>query len=242
MSYEAFKAEQDAAIAAINTSLESETPDVESIKNAISEVISKQDSYGKTQYDKKQGQIKKFEDILATLGIDKSDDTTIKEYAEKFKQEREKIDESKTENQKLMEKIERLETLEREREEEATKLKTENDRSKITEKLNKALEGKFMDVDSKIKVLLYEDALKVVDGDILWKDGESTKSFDKGLESFLKANEKLLLSNQNPGLKTVKPKTAGASDSSLTLEEINKMTPEQIKENLAAIKKAAGSR
>jgi hypothetical protein len=74
----------------------------------------------------------------------------------------------------------------------------------------------------------------------MFVNGEEVILFDKGVEQVLEANKDLILTTQIAGAGSFK--TNNKTQGTLTLDQINKMSPDQIKANLSEIKKMAGMR
>ena len=112
MGYDAFKAEQQEKLDSIFTALDAEDMNRDEIKESITSVLEAQANYGFDQYKKKQSQVRKFEEVLDAIGYEGE---SVKDFAEKFKQDKSTIDSNKDENQKLLDRIARLEAEDAER-------------------------------------------------------------------------------------------------------------------------------
>ncbi len=242
MSYEKFKAEQTGRLEAIYSALDADELNKDDVKTQISSVLEEQAKYGKTQYDKKASQIKKFEDVLGEIGYDSDKEESVKQFAESFKNRNENISDTERSNRELIERLTRLEAEDADRKEQATKLKSENDRNTITTKLTEALGDKLKGSKYVIKDLINEGRVKLIDGEVMFADGEDVVLFDKGVEGVLSSNEDLIVNVQHGGGNTTKTTTKTTTDIGLSRDSINNMSPEDLKANIAEIKKMAGVR
>jgi len=239
MSYDQFRAEQTEKLNTIFEALDAETLDKDSIKSSITSVLEAQATYGKTQYDKKQSQIKKFEEVLDAIGYEGE---SVKDFAKKFKEDKSAIDTTKTEKEQLVERIKRLEAEDAQRKEEQNRLKAENEKNIITSKLTEAIGNRLKGSKYIIKDLIRENKVTLVDGEVMFVEGDDVVLFDKGVESVLESNADLVVNKQNAGISTTKTIDNDKKSSGLTLEQINKMSPDELKIHMSEIKKIAGVR
>lgn len=242
MSYEIFKAEQTQKLNTIFQSLDAGEYDKDEIKQNISSVVELQAKYGHEQYQKKASQIKKFEEVLNSIGYDQEKYQSVKDFAESFKQEKTIIDQTKSEKDQLIERIKRLEAEDAERKTQSEKIKRENEINTIKNKLTETIGDKLKGSKYIIKDLINEGHVKLVDGEVMFVNGDEVMLYDKGIQSVLEANADLVVNNQIPGINTTKTKVNGQPQQSLSLEQINKMGPDELRTHMAEIKKMAGVR
>lgn len=241
MNTEEFTNEQQTVLNTVFESLDKGEFDPATIKQSITDVIEKTMQWGKANYDKKATQVKKYSDILSELGYDPETSTNPKEFATNIKQTQTELELTKTEKETLRERIARLETVERERTEESNKLKQENDKITLNSKLTEAIGTKLQASQYIIKDLITSGTVKMVDGSPMFVNGTELESFDIGITKVIEANKELLLNTQVAGVNSSRVNHSNAG-STLTMDRINKMTAQEIKENMAEIKKLAGVR
>lgn len=242
MNEETFTATQKEALNSLFSKFESGEVDPQAIKSEFTGILENQMKWSKGVYDKKQEQIKTYEQILSEAGWDPSQHENKKQFVESVKNQKQELELTKSEKETLRERIARLEAVERERTEEATKLKAENERNTITSKLTESLlANKINDKATKliVKDCINEGRVKVVDGEVMFVVNGEYVTFDKGIGSIVEENKEFVVSSQIAGVGSFK-NNVKSSSSPLTVDVINKMTPEQIKANLPEIKRMVG--
>lgn len=235
-----FTTTQTEALNTVFSKLESGQIDPTEIKSEFTNILESQMKWSKSNYDKKQTQIKSYEQILGELGYDPEKYENKQDFTATVKNQQKELELTKTEKETLRERIARLEALEKDRVDELTKTKAQNDRNTVANKLTEALGNKLQASKYIINDLINNGSVKVVDGEVMFVNGEEVILFDKGVEQVLEANKDLILTTQIAGAGSFK--TNNKAQGTLTLDQINKMSPEQIKANLSEIKKMAGMR
>lgn len=116
-------------------------------------------------------------------------------------------------------------------------LEKKNSQSKIQTTLNEKLNGKIKGADTIIENLILTNKVKLVDNDVVFVNGDDLTALDKGIEGLFKKHADLLISEQNPGSNNKGRINTTNNNKAISLSDINKMTPEQLRENMANIKK-----
>lgn len=235
-----FTATQTEALTSVFSKIEAGQFDPNDIKSEFTNILESQMKWSKGNYDKKQSQIKTYEQILGELGYDPEKYENKQDFTTSVKNQQKELEMTKSEKETLRERIARLEALEKDRVDELTKTKAQNDRNTVANKLTEALGNKLQASKYIINDLINNGSVKVVDGEVMFVNGEEVILFDKGVEQVLEANKDLILTTQIAGAGSFK--TNNKAQGTLTLDQINKMTPDQIKANLSEIKKMAGMR
>ena len=89
-----------------------------------------------------------------------------------------------------------------------------------------------------INDLINNKHVSLVDGEVVFMNGEDVVLFEDGLKQVIQDNDDLLLSDQNPGGNTKNRTTKNTNNTTkLSVEQINKMTPAELKKNIDEIKK-----
>lgn len=242
MSYEDFSQEQTEKLTNLLTSMDSDEFDKEAVKGGFKELLDKQAEYGKTQYIKTTSKVKKYQDVLAKIGYDPEAYDNADEFVNQFKQKVESVDTKTTE---YTETLQRLKKLEAERDAEkaqSDKLKAQNERNTIENKLTEELGVKLKGSKYIIKDIINEGKVKLIDGEVMFVDGEDVVLFSNGIQKILDENSDLIVADIKGGVGVLPKGERGRNQSSLTLEMINKMTPEQRRANMSEIKKMANLR
>lgn len=122
--------------------------------------------------------------------------------------------------------------------EKAQKIKIESDRRTLSSKLTKMLEDKVYGADLLADNLIMNSRVSLEDdGTVSWINGDEKGDIDAGINNYLDSRPDLMRNKQKGG--------AGSSQSTektgkLTLADIDTMTPEQIKQNIGAVREAYG--
>lgn len=88
-----------------------------------------------------------------------------------------------------------------------------------------------------IKSLISDGLVDIIDGEIIYKDGETHLSIEQGIQKILNDNKESLKSNIVPGAKTTMPNSQGKGNLDSV---INSNDPNAIKANFAEIAKEIG--
>jgi len=241
MNYEEFSAQQNEKLSTVLATIDSDSFDKESIKNEITNLLKTQDEYGKTSYSKKAGQVNKYLEVLSKLGYDKESYENPDDFVTKFNEKNNSVD-SRTADYQLMEA--RLRKIEQEKQAEtdrAEQLKSKSDKNTIENKLREALDKELRGSKYIIKDLISDNKVKLIDGEVVFTNGDQVILFEDGVSKLLEENEELRVVNIKPGAGSTS-RIIKDSQGKLSMEAINKMSPEQIKASMAEIKKLAGIR
>jgi translation initiation factor 2 beta subunit (eIF-2beta)/eIF-5 len=177
MSYELFEQEQTNKLKAIFASLDAETFDKESVKTEIDKVLKAQANYGKTQYDKKQQQITKFQQTLNEIGYDPEKYKSVDEFKLSLKEKVNSANESDLKLKVLNEKISNLESLYNQEKETRSSVEKKAKNEFIKGKLTEVLSPKVFGASAIIENTLLKGELDIVDDVIVTKDGKSLDDF-----------------------------------------------------------------
>ncbi len=242
MNYEEFSAQQNEKLTSVLSTIDSDQFDKSTVKADIAALLKSQDDYGKASYTKKATQVSKYLDILAKLGYDKDSYENPDDFVTKFKEKSESTDGATDALQLLQARLDKLETEKNAETERAEVLKATADRNTIETKLRDAIDDKLKGSKLIIKDLISEKQVKLVDGEVVFVNGDGVMLFEDGIAKVLADNEDLLKAEIRPGAGSTSKVLKEQSTNKLSMESINKMTPEQIKVHMAEIKKLAGMR
>jgi hypothetical protein len=228
--------EIDELLVMINESLEAEK--AESLKEGVISLLNAEKERGIQTYTKKDKEAMKLKEVLRSLGYDKDQYDTYDDFVSKKREGESKKYETDLTLSSLNEKINALNSqLNAERAEKeaiSRKIKTEKARSILSSELSDKVYGAKYLIESLISNNDFD-----IDGDNVYtKIGDEKKHITKLIEEVLDQNKDILKINQRPGAEA-KPSGDNVSQHALTLEKINKMTPEEIKLHLNDIRKLA---
>lgn len=239
MNFSEFYTEQQAKLDEVYNSLSSETIDTEEIKTKIKNVVDSTAQYGKTNYDKKAGQLRS---VFEEIGYNPDSGIPMKEYISTLKNNDEKLSNTEHEYRQLSERLKRLEA-EREAERVSSeKMKREHDELNIFNKLNEAIGGKLTGAKYVIKDLIREGSVKIIDGSVMFVNGDDYIMFDDGVKTVMANNEDLIINDQIAGVGSSRTNSNVRDNSQLSLDKLNKMSQSEIKARMSDIKKLAGMR
>lgn len=242
MNYEEFSAAQNERLTAVLASLDSDQLDKESVKTSFKDLLKTQDEYGKTSYSKKAAQVNKYLDMLNKLGYDKEVHANPEDFLAKFEDKTKTIETQTSAYQVLEARLKKIESEKLAETERAETLKSENERATIETKLTKALDAELKGTKYIVKDLIADKKVKLVDGEVVFMDGENVVLFEDGIKKIIEDNEDLRKVSIKPGAGSTSKVIKDNVQGSLSLEAINKMSPAEIKANMAAIKKSVGMR
>lgn len=240
-----FTATQTEALTSVFSKIEAGQFDPNDIKSEFTNILESQMKWSKGNYDKKQTQIKSYEQILGELGYDPEKYENKQDFTTSVKNQQKELEMTKSEKETLRERIARLEALEKDRVEELTKTKAINDRNTVTKTLTESIDNKLQGRKLQASTYVINDLIntgsaKVIDGEVMGVINGEVVPLDKLIDQVIEKNNDLILTTQIAGAGSFK--TNNKAQGTLTLDQINKMTPDQIKANLSEIKKMAGMR
>jgi hypothetical protein len=243
MNYEDFSAQQNEKLTALLSAIDAESFDKDTVKTDLTHLLKSQDEYGKASYTKKASQVNKYLEMLGKLGYDKDSYDNADDFITKLKEKVDKVPTDTDALQVLQARLEKLETEKSAETARAESLKATADKNTIENKLKDALGDKLKGAKFIIKDLIAEKQVKLVDGEVVFVSGDdSVILFEEGIQNILNDNEDLLKVDIKSGAGSTSKSFKDTSTGSLSMEAINKMTPEQIKAHMAQIKKLAGIR
>lgn len=242
MNYEEFSQSQTERINALYSELDQESIDKEGIKSQIKSIIETQDNYSKSNYQKKAQQNKELLELLGEIGYDPNIHTNKQEFVSKFKEKSTEIEHKSSEYSLLEARLKKIEAEKAEETERANKLKQQTDRQTIEQKLKEAIGQKINGSKYIIKDLINDGKVDIVNNEVVFKNGDEIILFEDGIKSIFKDNPDLVIPDIRPGMGISTKVTSQTNKPKLTIDAINKMTPEQIKANMDEIRKLAGVR
>jgi hypothetical protein len=242
MNYEEFSAQQNEKMTAVLTMLDSESFDKESVKSTFSSILKAQDDYGKASYTKKAGQVSKYLEVLGKLGYDKDSYENPDEFVAKFNDKTQSLETKSSEYQLLEARLRRIEGEKQAETERAESLKLTAEKSTLEQKLTQALDAELKGTKYIVKDLISDKKVKLVDGEVVFVEGDEVVLFDDGIKQLIADNEDLVKVGIKSGAGSTSRVLNSAPSGSLSMAAINKMSPEQIKLHMAEIKKLAGMR
>jgi hypothetical protein len=197
----------------------------------------------KTKYTAKDREVLKYKSSIKKLGYNKDEhgelDTFISAMLE-TKNKANETDNAKGEKTELEKRLALLEATLTETKKASQKLADDNKNKTLSSKLEAELSKKLKGSNYIIKDLIRDGKVDLVDGDVVFKNGDEVVLFKDGIEQIIKDNDDLVILDQNRGGDTKNIKTNNKA--SLSLTSINKLTPEEIKSKLSDIKKLANVR
>ena len=158
--------------------------------------------------------LSKIKSALGDIGYESGD---VVDFIGDIKKKQQSSDKSKYEKATLEEKLNDLERKWEEAENKAKQLERETIVNKISSKLNDSISDKIYGSKYVIESLINSGRVDMVDGDILFKNGDDFISFDKGIESVLEENKDMLKVNQKSGANT----SQGAHQQNKDLSELS---------------------
>lgn len=216
---------------------------VEELKEMISKddinkelVLSKLDEFAndaKNSYKRKDIEALKFKSAIKKLGYSSDEHSSVDTFIESML--------SKSQHQALP--SDKITLLESRLAEYETKVQASDKResdAKIQSKLSSAIGSKLKGSKAIVENLMLKGVVKLVDGEVVFKGKTDDEFvlFDNGINALLEEHQDLLIVDQIRG-GNIKPILSNNTDKTLSMESINKMSPEQIKENIDAIWKLA---
>ena len=196
----------------------------------------------KSKYTNKDKEVLKYKSAMKTLGYSSEEFESLDKFTEHMNSIKEKATTASSTgnaNEELTNKLNLLETKLNAYEQKDKENKAKLDRTKIEGKLGGELNDKLQGAKYVIKDLINEKRVAVVDDEVVFKNGEDVVLFADGIKSVLEDNKELLKNPQNPGANTKDKNsnnTSNKNKAKYTLEQINKMSPEELKKNIKDIK------
>lgn len=242
MNHEEFSASQNQKLNEVLTTIDSETFDKGTLKETISGLLKAQETYGKESYTKKASQVNKYLEIFGKLGYNKEEHETPENFIEKFKGNNEAIEAKTSEYQLLEARLKKIEGEKAAETERAEALKSANEKNTIESKLSQALEPELKGAKHIVKNLISEGKVKLVDGEVVFVKGTEVVLFEEGIKGVISENEELKKVSIKPGAGSSSKSVTSPISGTISMEAINKMSPAELKANMAHIKKMAGIR
>jgi len=202
-------------------------------------LVSKINDYAseqKRQYTSKDKEVLKYKQAVKKLGYNSDEHTNVDSFIDVM------LSKVNTTNQPQPN--DRVSVLEAKLAEYETKIKNADKRdtdSTIFTKLNEAFGSKIKGSKAIIENLMLKEAVKLVDGEVVFKGktDDEVELFDAGINKILSEYQDLLIVEQVKGSNIKGSNLSNNNEKQLSMDVINKMTPEQIKENMDAIWKLA---
>lgn len=247
MSFEQFQSEQNETLENLFTIEDGQEIDLNKIKSGVTNVINAYLDRSKDTYNTKQGQIKKYEEVLSAIGYDPNKHTNVKDFADSFKQKNEELSQKEMTLEELTLEVKSL----RKERDDANKLAEETNRKNtissikdtLSKELDKSEKGKFTQKGKErvIKDLLNDGVPKMVGGEIKFDyGGDDVLSLEEGIKRVFSEYDDMLVLDQVSGAGSSKGTKDKSKESSLTLDDFNKMTPEQRKAHKKELHKLMG--
>jgi len=187
----------------------------------------------KLKYTTKDKEVLKYKSTIKSLGYNKDEHGDLDTFANHINELKSKTITQSEASTKLTLAESRIKELELKEQ----TFKRELESSKLQDALNKELGTKLKGSKYIVNDLINSGKVKLVDGDVVFMDGDVPTLFANGIEKVLKENEELLLVDIKTG-SDGKGKT-NTNKTNLTLESINKLTREQAMEKMKEIRALA---
>jgi len=186
----------------------------------------------KLKYVSKDKEALKVKSALKSMGYNKDEHGDLDAFTNHINELKSKT----INNSEAITKLTLMESKLKEYETKESNWKRESERSKLTDTLTTELGSKLKGSKYIINDLITSGKVKLVDSEVVFMDGETPTLFKNGIEKVLADNADLLISEQNPGANTKGRTNTTTNNKAISLADINKMTPEQIKENMESIR------
>jgi len=199
----------------------------------------------KTKYTSKDKEALKWKGVAKNVGWDHEKYESTDKFVEEVKGKLDKVsnvDNLYGDNSDLTNRLALMEKKLEEKEIAETKLKATNNKQILKTKLDEALGKKLKASKYVVNDLINNKSVAVIDGEVVFKDGDDIVLFSDGIKGVLKDNEELLLSDQNPGSNSSNYKGKSNNTSKLSVAEINKMSPAELQKHIKEIKKLGKTR
>ena len=142
---------------------------------------------------------------------------------------------------KLKRDFEKSQTQLTESNEKATRIKRESDHRTLTSKITDSIRDKVYGPDLVADNLISNGKVALEDdGTVSWIEGEERGSFDDGIKSYIDSRPDIVKNGQRGGAGSTPGSGAGAGTKTLSYEQIEGMSKDEIKANLSDIKKSYG--
>lgn len=192
----------------------------------------------KNKYTRKDKETLKYKSVVKKLGYDNEQYGDLDTFIEDIKAKQTKAsiaDEAIQTKSQVEERIALLEKKLAEKEEQERRLVMENNVKTIKDKLNDAIGDKLIASKLVINDVINSGKAKVIDGEVVFTNGDDVVLFDEGIETLIKEHEDLLKVNQKSGSGSTFSNNR-SNVGKLTLEDVNNMSKEEISKNINEIK------
>jgi len=243
MNFEEFATTQNEALTNVFTALESESIDKQSVKTQIESLVKNTNEYSKNSYVKQSGKTKALLNVLSELGYDPEAYTNPSEFVSKVKADlTAPAKQNESDQYKILES--RLKSIELEKQasdQRAQDLQRQTEIQTIESRLKEAISTKLKGSKLLIKDQINSNSVKIVDGEVVFVDGDNLIPFAAGITKLINDNQDLVIADIKPGAGVGKTNSRNVTQNTvLTIEQINKLSPAEIKAHMAELKKLAG--